>query len=177
MENPNNCDPLNNECFATYAAELWDSDCSADGRWTLLTEQRYPRMCHSTAILIPDGRVLSAGGGHRTASIPGDSIDEQPLSEYFQPYYGGGLPPIFDILEGGVPNPSPDAIYIPYDEEFEIEQTSGPDIVAVNLVRLGSVTHGFDQGQMFIPLTVTGESPLYTVEAPMGSTCFSPSRA
>jgi hypothetical protein len=172
MEEPHNCDPLNNACFATRAAELWDPDCSADGSWTLLTSQVYPRMYHSTATLVPDGRVLSTGGGHRTLAIPGPSIDEQPTAEYFVPLYGGGLPPAFEILEGGVPNPSPDPIYLPYEDEFELEQTSGPEIAAVNLVRLGSVTHGFDQGQMFIPLTLMGESPLYTVETPHSTSGF-----
>ena len=33
------------------------------GTWTTLAAQRQTRQYHSTALLLPDGRVLSAGGG------------------------------------------------------------------------------------------------------------------
>ena len=43
-----------------YAAERWDP---ATGLWTTLAAQQQTRQYHSTAILLADGRVLSAGGG------------------------------------------------------------------------------------------------------------------
>jgi hypothetical protein len=43
-----------------YAAGLWNP---ATGRWRTLAAQRITRQYHSTALLLPDGRVLSAGGG------------------------------------------------------------------------------------------------------------------
>ena len=43
-----------------YNAERWDP---ATGQWTTLAAQAVTRQYHSTALLLPDGRVLSAGGG------------------------------------------------------------------------------------------------------------------
>jgi len=43
-----------------YAAERWDP---ASGQWTTMAAQRQTRQYHSTSLLLPDGRVLSAGGG------------------------------------------------------------------------------------------------------------------
>src|SRR3954463_14145059 len=43
-----------------YAAELWNP---ATGQWKSLAAMRVTRQYHSTALLLPDGRVLSAGGG------------------------------------------------------------------------------------------------------------------
>ena len=50
-----------------FQAELWDP---ATNRWTQLASQTVYRGYHSTALLLPDGRVLSAGGRHeRTAEV------------------------------------------------------------------------------------------------------------
>ena len=43
-----------------YNAERWNP---ATGKWTTLAAQAVTRQYHSTALLLPDGRVLSAGGG------------------------------------------------------------------------------------------------------------------
>ena len=56
--------PANDAAGAVLAAEMWDP---ATGAWTTMASMRVPRVYHSTAILLPDGRVLSAGGGHPAA--------------------------------------------------------------------------------------------------------------
>src|SRR6476661_7845398 len=43
-----------------YPAELWNP---ATGNWKTLASMQVTRQYHSTALLLPDGRVLSAGGG------------------------------------------------------------------------------------------------------------------
>ena len=43
-----------------YAAEQWNP---ATGQWRTLAAEQVTRQYHSTALLLPDGRVLSAGGG------------------------------------------------------------------------------------------------------------------
>ena len=48
---------LNN---GVYAAELWNP---ATGTWRTLAAEQATRQYHSTALLLPDGRVLSSGGG------------------------------------------------------------------------------------------------------------------
>ena len=48
---------LNN---GVYTAEQWNP---ATGKWKTLAAEQVTRQYHSTALLLPDGRVLSAGGG------------------------------------------------------------------------------------------------------------------
>src|SRR6185312_8487173 len=48
---------LNN---GVYPAEQWDP---ATGQWRTLAAMQVTRQYHSTALLLPDGRVLSSGGG------------------------------------------------------------------------------------------------------------------
>ncbi|HEY3086617.1 MAG TPA: hypothetical protein VGJ59_00960, partial [Jatrophihabitantaceae bacterium] len=43
-----------------YPAELWNP---AGGQWRTLAAMQITRQYHSTALLLPDGRVLSSGGG------------------------------------------------------------------------------------------------------------------
>ena len=43
-----------------YAAEQWNP---ATGQWRTLAAMQVTRQYHSTALLLPDGRVLSSGGG------------------------------------------------------------------------------------------------------------------
>jgi hypothetical protein len=47
-----------------HIAELWDPRKKVKtGQWTMLAAEQTDRCYHSTAVLLPDGRVLSAGGG------------------------------------------------------------------------------------------------------------------
>ncbi len=43
-----------------YAAELWNP---ASGQWKTLASMQVTRQYHSTALLLPDGRVLSGAAG------------------------------------------------------------------------------------------------------------------
>ncbi|MEV6494198.1 galactose oxidase, partial [Actinoplanes sp. NPDC051633] len=70
---------LNN---AATAAERWDP---ATGQWTVLASASRIRQYHSTAALLPDGRVMTGGGG-----ICGVCMDLGYLEknvEYFTPPY------------------------------------------------------------------------------------------
>ena len=60
------------------AAELWDPATEA---WTTLASMRVKRVYHSTAILLPDGRVLSAGGprGRSSTTRRGDLLAALPV--------------------------------------------------------------------------------------------------
>lgn len=50
-----------------HAAELWDP---VTGKWTVMAAEDVDRCYHSTALLLPDGRVWSAGGGEYAPGIP-----------------------------------------------------------------------------------------------------------
>ena len=48
-----------NTSEAVYEAEMWNP---ATETWTTMAAMQRPRLYHSTALLLPDGRVISAGG-------------------------------------------------------------------------------------------------------------------
>ena len=50
---------FNNTSTPVYPAELWNP---ATETWTTLASATVPRLYHSAALLLPDGRVLSTGG-------------------------------------------------------------------------------------------------------------------
>src|SRR5207244_6349437 len=50
-----------NPANSVYQAELWSPVTQT---WTRMASEQIPRLYHSTAVLLPDGRVLSAGAGH-----------------------------------------------------------------------------------------------------------------
>ena len=55
---------------AALAAELWDPDTET---WTTMAAQQTGALYHSTALLLPDARVLVAGGGRAPG---GDATNE-----------------------------------------------------------------------------------------------------
>ena len=56
---------FNNPAGAVHAAELWNP--ANPTQWTTLASSSgIPRVYHSTALLVPDGRVLSMGGNGQT---------------------------------------------------------------------------------------------------------------
>lgn len=130
------CASYVNADFATLNAEMWDPGTL---NWTVLAAQERPRMYHSIAILLPDGRVLTAGGGKRSG------LDSQHNAEFFSPPYlfQGPRPTIMSL-------PEEITIGVPFDVVLGNAESS--DIERVTLIRLGSVTHQFNMDQRFIEL-------------------------
>ncbi|TDC47939.1 DUF1929 domain-containing protein [Jiangella ureilytica] len=139
--------------------EIWNPDT---GEWTSdLNPYAHARLYHSTALLLPDGRVMIAGGG---APGPRNYTD----AEFYSPPY------LFDGDELAV---RPDIVAAPdtigYDGTFDVE-VSG-DVAKVALIRNGSVTHGFNNAQSFEELEFarTSEGEI-TVQAPADGTYAPP---
>lgn len=124
---------FNDGTQAAYAAELWDP---ANASWRTLASMQIPRLYHSTALLLPDGRVLSAGGGRPPAINAADNLN----AEVFSPPY---------LFNGPRPGISNAPANIAYDAGFDIETPDGVTIRSVTLVRLSSVTHSFNMNQRF----------------------------
>src|SRR5882672_3010459 len=78
---------LNN---AIKAAELWSPTTET---WTTMASMQTPRLYHSTALLLPDARVLVAGGGRWTGSSP-DPSDQLSAEIYSPPYLFRGARPV-----------------------------------------------------------------------------------
>jgi Domain of unknown function (DUF1929)/Ricin-type beta-trefoil lectin domain len=149
-----------------FAAERWDP---ATGTWTVLSSASRVREYHSTATLLPDGRVLTGGGGI-CGSCQTNGYLEKNI-EYFQPPYlfkTDGQPaarPVIDSAPGTAG----------YGENLAITSAQAGSIAKVGLVRLGAPTHSEDQGQRYVPLsfstlgtTITAVSPATSNIAPSG---------
>jgi galactose oxidase-like protein/ricin-type beta-trefoil lectin protein len=133
---------------ATTAAELWNP---ATGSWTVLANASRIRQYHSTAALLPDGRVMTGGGGICSACLTFGYLEKNV--EYFTPPYlykkdGSG-----ELADRPVISSAPAGIGI--NAAYAITTPQAANIRKIALVGLGDVTHGVDQGQRYIPLSFT----------------------
>ena len=139
-----------------HEAELWNP---VNDTWTRMAVEKSNRCYHSVALLLPDGRVLSAGGGEYDGvdppkNAPGNLTDGQLFEP---PYLFKGPRPIIES--------APKEIH--YGKPFPVTVGTSDSIKRVSLVRLGSVTHcrNMNQSLMFLePLTPA--SPTMVVPAP-----------
>ena len=131
-----------------YNAERWNP---ATGKWTTLAAQAVTRQYHSTALLLPDGRVLSSGGG-----ICGTCDQVGYLAknaEVFTPPY------LFKKDGSGELAPRPEITSAPgtisHGTSFQITTPNAASIRKVGLVRLGSQTHSVEMEARYLPLSFT----------------------
>lgn len=158
----NNLDPGQ----PVHIAELWNP---ATGHWTQLAAEKTDRCYHSTAVLLPDGRVLSAGSGEfilnegtpqQQQNNPQDSHRD---AQVFSPPY---------LFKGPRPElaSAPDSLH--YGDTFEIGTAQPDEIETVTLIRLSSVTHSFNASQLinFLSSQVEG-GQLKATAPPNASVC------
>jgi Domain of unknown function (DUF1929)/Secretion system C-terminal sorting domain len=143
---------------SVYAPEIWNSSTNT---WIPLANMAKSRQYHSTAILVPDGRVILGGGVCNPCYAAGqNNID----AEYFSPPY------LFKPDGSNAPRPiiTENPQYITYDSTFKIavNMPAATTIKKVHLIKLGSVTHATNFDQRLVPLTFTGTPQSLTVNAP-----------
>jgi hypothetical protein len=145
-----------------FAAERWDP---ATGMWTVLAGASRVRQYHSSATLLPDGRVLTGGGGVCASCVSAGYLEKNV--EYFEPPYlykqdGSGQKATRPVISS-VPSTAT------YGQDFDISSTQAGSIAKVGLVRLGAATHSQDQGQRYVPLSFNASSSTITATAPANS--------
>jgi len=126
---------FNNEAAAELSAEIWTP---GTGMWRTLASARTPRAYHGAALLLQDGRVLFAGGGDASGAI-----DHRDAEIFSPPYLSLGKRP--KITSGPVS--------ASYGQTIRVGTKEANKIASVSLIRLGSVTHAFDQNQRFASLS------------------------
>ena len=129
------------------AAEIWSP---ATGTWRTVASATVPRGYHSTALLLPDGRVLVAGAGDN------DLAPDQLSGELYSPPY---------LFKGARPTITSAPSSVSYGGSFRVA-TSGSVITKVSLIRLGSATHAFDMNQRYQALTFSPDASGLMVAAP-----------
>lgn len=121
--------------------------------WTEMCPMRAARLYHSTALLLPDGRVMTAGTDHAWNLTPYDWPERRV--EIFSPPY----------LEKGLPRPAISGIsWGPhyFGNSFQVQLNGSPvngwNINKAMLIAPGAVTHSYDQTQRAIELEIEGRS-------------------
>jgi len=141
---------------AVFAAELWNP---ATEMWQTLASAKTPRLYHSTALLLPDGRVLTAGSGNDGPAI------NQTQAEIFSPPY---------LFKGSRPTITGAPDLAQYASSFNVQTPDAANIASVSLIRPGSVTHAFDEDQRFVNLTFQSSSGNLTIQAPANANLAPP---
>jgi hypothetical protein len=114
-------------------AEIWNPNSK---NWSVVSAMSEARTYHSTALLLPDGRVLVAGGGQG-----GDPpIPSHTTADLYSPPY---------LFRGPRPSVTTVPTTLHYGGSFTVTSKDAASIRRVSLVRLGAVTHAFDENQRF----------------------------
>ncbi len=138
------------------SAERWDP---VTEQWTSLAAMTHHRVYHSTALLLPDARILSVGSGQPAAT----GLQDDFTAEIF-------TPPYLFKLDGTLatrPTITSAPTEVSYGQAFTVETPAASTITRATWIRLSSVTHATNMNQRMNNLTfaVSGASSIL-VNAP-----------
>ena len=136
---------FNNVAAAVHAAELWNPTTES---WSTMASEARSRVYHSTALLLPDGRVLSSGSGEGAGVLYENS---EFTAQVFSPPYL--FNPDGTLAARPVVSAAPSKIS--YGQSFSVQTPDPASISRGTLIRLSSVTHAFNQSQLIYPLSFT----------------------
>jgi hypothetical protein len=133
-------------------AEIYDPRTDT---WTLTPAMAHPRQYHSIAVLLPDGRVLTAGGVDPSPGVV--ERDQRSMEVFSPPYLFNGPRPAIGAAPPGVA----------YGAAFDVTTPDADEIQSVVLLRPCAMTHHTDAGQRYVRLPIAARDPdTLTVDAP-----------
>jgi hypothetical protein len=147
-----------NQSQAVFPAELWSPVTET---WTTLASLSVPRLYHSIALLLPDGRVLVAGGGR----FGGTEVDDQLSAEIFSPPY---------LFKGTRPVIATAPSTLSYNTAFSVATPDAARIAKVSMIPLGTVTHHFNANQRYLSLSFSASAGSLTVQPPANANLAPP---
>ena len=103
-------------------------------------------------MLLPDGRVLAAGGGHNSGWL----VDNLSAQVFSPPYLFKGARPSITT--------APDSLS--YAQAFSVGTPQPSSIASVSLISIPSVTHSTPIGQVYRELSFTANASDLTVTGP-----------
>jgi hypothetical protein len=136
------------ETVARRQCEIYDP---ATNSWTLGATAQVPRLYHSIALLLPDGRVAAAGSnparGDQDIWIPPDENEELQIEIYSPPYLFKGPRPQIDNAPTNWR----------WGQTVQIDTPQAGAIRWVSLISPGATTHAFDSSQRLVDLTIISQ--------------------
>jgi hypothetical protein len=142
-----------NQFSEIFEAEIYDPGTNA---WTPTASATVARLYHSVALLLPDGRVVTAGGnpdkGRNVTWLPPLDPHEEMRLEIFSPPY---------LFKSANPRPKITAVQpeITYGKSFVITTPAAQGTLTACLIRPGLTTHSFNGEQRLVKLTAQQRPP------------------
>ena len=137
-------------------AETWNPDT---GAWTTMASLTDPRQYHSIAMLLPDGRILMAGGGRW------DVYPDFYTAQVYSPPY---------LFKGARPTISAAPTATTYGSTINVSSPDAGSIASAALIKLPANTHAEDFAQTYVPLPFTAGSGSLDLQMPASGTIASP---
>jgi hypothetical protein len=109
------------------------------GVWAMAARSRVPRLYHSVALLMPDGKVVTAG------SNPQRLTEELRIEVFWPPY----------LFAGGRPSCQPAQVEVSYGSTLQADVPDAAQIASACLIRPGATTHSADSEQRLIDVPHT----------------------
>jgi hypothetical protein len=110
-------------------------------------------MYHSVALLLPDGRVITASGnpppyGHHVQWGADGNLEEMGLEVYSPPYLFAGPRPVISAAPAGWK----------YGQDITISSPQAGNIKWASIIRPGVTTHSFDNSQRLVDLVISAQA-------------------
>jgi hypothetical protein len=115
--------------------------------WTKTQPMIIPRLYHATALLLPDGSILTTGTDGEWNKPPFNQ--DQKNLEIFRPWY------FFETTRPEITNLPDDVIY---NEKFKIRYSHSKAINKVLMIKPSSVTHSLNTEQRLVELELLSKS-------------------
>lgn len=122
-----------------FPVEIFDPNT---GAWTQMCPLRVPRLYHSTALLLPDGRVM-VGGKDGLFNLPPFKYPEHRIEIFSPPYLFRGPRPTLTAAPSSAG----------YDQSVTVTVSGAVDRAV--LIRPASVTHSFNMDQRLVEVQIT----------------------
>ena len=138
-----------NNTSPVFIPEMFDP---VSETWQSLPAASVPRVYHQTSVLMPDGRVWTAGGTPQSGQ-------EEDRTEIFSPDY---------LFSGSRPTILSSPVVGDYGNQITVSSPDSQSVASVSLVRLGATTHHYDANQRLIWLQIVNRTAgTLTVSAPI----------
>ncbi|KAL4187684.1 hypothetical protein AMTRI_Chr09g20270 [Amborella trichopoda] len=136
---------------------LYNPVAPSSARFRTLASTQVPRVYHSTAILLPDGRILVGGSNpHVYYNFSGVLFPTELRLESFSPPY---LSPQFSRLRPNIIFPASNPATIRFGQQFQVrfsvESMVGAEGITVTMVAPSFTTHSFSMNQRLLVLQNT----------------------